>query len=437
LKTKIRPQTIGIIPLGCAKNLVDTEVLMRQLDANRFRLVVNPETIAGIDTVIINTCGFILDARKESIDLIMRYVHEKQQGRLSRLFVMGCLSERYEDQLRAEIPEVDDFFGVNDLVKIVNRVGGEVKTGRFGERQMITPAHYAYLKIAEGCNRNCSFCAIPMIRGKYRSRRMKDIITEARSLAARGVKEVNIISQDTTLYGVDLYHRKNLAQLLESLAGIPGLEWIRLHYTYPEGFPLEVLDIMKQYPNICHYIDIPLQHISSRILKSMRRGINGGGTRKLLNIIREHIPDISIRTSLIVGYPGETAKEFAELRDFVMAEKFDRLGVFTYSHEEGTEAFGLKDNIPGSVKRKRADEIMQIQEEISLELNMRKVGSVMKVLVDREENEFFAGRSEHDSPEVDNEVLIRKSGTKIKPGNFYHVLITEAMSFDLTGEILS
>ncbi len=436
MKTKTRPQTIGIIPLGCAKNLVDTEVLMRQLDANRFQLILNPESIAGIDTVIINTCGFILDARKESIDLILRFVRAKQQGQLNHLFIMGCLSQRYEDQLRKEIPEVDDFFGVNDLEKIVKRVGGEFSTNLTGERQMITPSHYTYLKIAEGCNRKCSFCAIPMIRGKYISRPMKEILTEARLLAGRGVKEINIISQDTTCYGVDLYHRKKLARLLESLAMIPGLEWIRLHYTYPEGFPLEVLEIMKMYPNICHYIDIPLQHISSRILRSMRRGIEGEGTRKLIRHIREKIPDVSIRTSLIVGYPGETAKEFAELKDFVIRERFDRLGVFTYSHEEGTEAFRLKDDIPGSVKRKRADEIMKIQEEISYDLNLRKVGSIMKVLIDREEGDFFIGRSEYDSPEVDNEVLIRKSGQKIKTGNFYTVMISEATNFDLMGIIL-
>jgi ribosomal protein S12 methylthiotransferase len=408
---------------------------MRQLDANRFRLILNPENIMEIDTVIINTCGFILDARKESIDLILRFARAKQQGQLTFLFVMGCLSQRYEDQLRKEIPEVDGFFGVNDLEKIVNRVGGEFRTDLAGERKMITPSHYAYLKIAEGCSRKCSFCAIPLIRGKYISRPMGEILSEARLLAERGVKEINIISQDTTYYGIDLYRRKKLARLLESLAMIPGSEWIRLHYTYPEGFPLEVLDIIKKYPNICHYIDIPLQHISSRILRSMRRGIESEGTRRLIRHIREKIPDVSIRTSLIVGYPGETAREFAELKDFVIRERFERLGVFTYSHEEGTEAFRLKDDIPGSVKRKRADEIMKIQEEISCDLNLRKVGSIMKVLVDREEGDFFIGRSEYDSPEVDNEVLIRKSGQKIKTGNFYTVRIEEAMSFDLVGSI--
>lgn len=436
MKTKTAPQKIGIIPLGCAKNLVDTEVLMRQLDANRFRLILNPESLTGIHTVIINTCGFILDARKESIDLILRFVRAKQQGRLTNLFVMGCLSQRYEDELRKEIPEVDDFFGVNDLEKIVRRVGGEFNAHLPGEPQMITPSHWAYLKIAEGCNRRCSFCAIPLIRGKYISRPVEDLVAEARLLAARGVKELNIISQDTTSYGIDLYHRKKLGRLLESLAPIPGLEWIRLHYTYPEGFPPDLLKIIMEHPNICHYIDIPLQHISSRILKSMRRGIDDEGTRKLIRQIRATIPDVSIRTSLIVGYPGETAEEFGELKNFVIRERFDRLGVFTYSHEEGTDAFRLKDDIPDSVKRKRADEIMKIQEDISHDLNREKIGSVMKVMVDREEGDFYIGRSEFDSPEVDNEVLIRKSGRKLKSGNFYMVTVSEAMSFDIVGTIL-
>lgn len=436
MKTKTHPLTIGIIPLGCAKNLVDTEVLMRQLDANRFRLVVNPEDLSGIDTVIINTCGFIHDARKESIDLILRFVHAKQQKQLTHLFVMGCLSQRYEEQLRKEIPEVDDFFGVNDLEKIISRVGGKFRINLIGEHPMITPSHSAYLKIAEGCNRKCSFCAIPLIRGKYISRPIEVILEEASLLAGRGVKEINIISQDTTSYGVDLYHRKELAALLESLANIKGLEWIRLHYTYPEGFPSEVLDIMTRYPNICHYIDIPLQHISSRILRSMRREITNDGIRRLLRSIRDKIPGVSIRTSLIIGYPGETSKEFDQLKDFVIRERFDRLGVFKYSHEEGTEAFRLKDDIPGSVKKKRADEIMKIQEEISYELNLTKVGSILKVIVDRDEGDYLIGRSEFDSPEVDNEVLILKSGQKIKTGNFYDVRISEAMSFDLVGTIV-
>ncbi len=402
---------------------------------NNFRIVHNPEKISGIRTMVINTCGFIRDAKQESIDTILEYVQLKKAGKINHLFVMGCLSERYKEQLRKEIPEVDEYFGVNNLEEIIVRVGGEYKRNLIGERRLTTPSHFAYLKIAEGCDRQCSFCAIPLIRGKHRSRPLQEILTEAKTLVSNGVKELNIISQDTTYYGFDFDKRKHLPELLSGLAEIQGLDWIRLHYTYPDGFPLSILDVMKHYPNICKYIDIPLQHISPRILRSMRRGASAKETIRLISKIRETIPEIALRTSLIVGYPGESKREFDELAHFVSEQKFDRLGVFTYSHEEDTHSYNLKDNIRPMIKNKRAAEIMSIQESISLEKNLSKTGTMMKVIVDREENDFYIGRTEFDSPEVDNEVLIRKT-SKLKTGSFYKVKIVEALNFDLVGEIV-
>jgi ribosomal protein S12 methylthiotransferase len=434
LKTKFNQHKIGIVSLGCAKNLVDTEVLMRQLDANRYHLILDPSENDKIDTAIINTCGFIMNAKNESIETILRFVKARKNGNIGNLYVMGCLSERYKDQLKQEIPEVDDFFGVNELKNIITRIGGRFRKNLVGERKITTPSHYSYLKIAEGCSRKCSFCAIPFIRGNHVSRPMEEIIKEARYLVKMGVKEINIISQDTTYYGLDIYHQRILPELLTSISGIEGLEWIRLHYTYPDGFPDGVLEVIRDHDNICKYIDIPLQHINSGILNSMRRGIDKEGTIKLINKIRNTIPGVAIRTSLIVGYPGESDKEFTELKEFVQGYKFDRLGVFTYSHEEDTTAFWLKDKSPAGVKEKRAAEIMKIQEEISLELNNRKINKFFKVIIDRKEGDFFIGRTEIDSPEIDNEVLLPVSDNNLTIGNFYTVKIISADNFDLYGE---
>jgi len=436
LKTKPIPHKIGIVSLGCAKNLVDTEVLMRQLDASAFQIILNPTEKDKIDTAIINTCGFILDAKNESVEMILRFVKEKTGGHLQSLFVMGCLSERYREQLLKEIPEVDAFFGVNELGKIVERVGGKFRKDLLGERMLATPSHYAYLKIAEGCDRHCSFCSIPGIRGKHISRPMDEIIREAAILAAKGVKEINVISQDTTYYGLDLYKKRMLAVLLEQLSDIPGLEWIRVHYTYPEGFPVEVIEVIKRHDNICKYIDIPLQHASSKILKSMNRGINKEQTLDLVSFIRKELPEAVIRTTLITGYPGETVEDFRELKEFIAVCRFDRLGVFAYSHEEGTAAYSLKNTVSEKVKTARVAELMEMQQDISLELNTLRIGKTMKVMIDSEENEYYTGRTEFDSPEIDNEVLISKGNRKLKTGNFYNAKITSADNFDLYAEIV-
>jgi ribosomal protein S12 methylthiotransferase len=436
VKTKLHPQKIGIVSLGCAKNLVDTELLMKQLDGNRFQLVMNPSLKDRIDTAIINTCGFILDAKKESIETILEFARAKQNGSLRYLFVMGCLPQRYQDELEHGIPEVDGFFGVDQLREIIARVGGQYRKELTGERMITTPSHYSYLRIAEGCDRKCSFCTIPFIRGKHDSRPMKSILREAKTLAESGVKELNIISQDTTYYGLDRYHKRMLPDLMEKLSQTRGVEWIRLHYTYPDGFPLRLLDVINDHPNICRYIDIPVQHISSRILRSMKRGMDRKDTIKLLETIRKKIPGVALRSTLITGYPGETKKEFGELRDFVIRTEFDRLGVFTYSHEEGTASGMMADSVPEKVKQERADELMSIQQEISLKLNRKKTGKIFKVIIDRKEDGFYIGRTEFDSPEVDNEVLVKAGSLKIHTGEFYNVLITGAGDFDLTGEIV-
>jgi ribosomal protein S12 methylthiotransferase len=424
-----------MVSMGCAKNLVDSELLMKQLEANQFRLVFDPADTKGIDSAIINTCGFINDAKQESIDTILQFVQAKKDNQIEHVYVMGCLSERYRDKLQCEIPEVDAFFGVNDLEKIIGHIGGTFKKLLLGERKITTPSHYAYVKIAEGCDRKCSFCAIPMIRGNHVSRPIEDIVGEVTHLVASGVKEINIIAQDTTYYGLDLYKKRLLPELLDTLANIGGLEWIRLHYTYPDGFPPELLKVIETHSNICNYIDIPLQHISDRILKSMRRGLDGAKTRKLVDSVRTAIPGVAIRTTFITGYPGETRKEFEELRNFIEETRFDRLGVFTYSHEEDTAAFQLKDTVSAKLKQQRAEELMAIQEEISLALNRDKVGNTMKILVDRMEGDYYIGRTEYDSPEVDNEVLIPVSDSRLETGAFYNVKITKAESFDLIAEL--
>ncbi len=435
MKTRSHPHRIGIVSLGCAKNLVDTEVLMKQLDASQFKLILDPTDKDLLDTAIINTCGFILDAKQESIDTIFQFVQAKKNGQLKNLFVMGCLSQRYKEHLVKEIPEVDEYFGVNNLMQIVERVGGEFRSNLLGERYLTTPSHFAYLKIAEGCDRSCSFCSIPMIRGKHISKPIELVLQEAESLIRQGVKEINVISQDTTYYGLDLYKKRRLPELLSKLASLPGIEWLRLHYTYPDGFPEELLDVIMSQNTICKYIDIPLQHINSRILNSMKRGMDTAETHKLVNTIRTRVPGIAVRTTFIVGYPGETEKEFEELKDFVRSSRFERMGVFIYSHEEATLAYNLKDDIPASVKTSRANELMEIQEGISFEMNQNKINQILKVIIDRKEGEYFIGRTEIDSAEVDNEVLIRSGKNELFPGNFCDTRIISADQFDLYGKI--
>jgi len=424
---------INIITLGCSKNLVDSEVLMGQLKANNVSVTHQSDENANI--IIINTCGFIEDAKQESIDTIFQFVEAKKNGIIEKVFVMGCLSERYKSTLKNEIPEVDGFFGVNELPEIIDAIGAKYNKGQIENRIITTPSHYAYLKISEGCDRKCSFCAIPLIRGKHISKPIEVIVSEAKSLVSKGVKELILIAQDLTYYGVDIYKKQKLAQLIIELEKIQGVEWIRLHYTYPASFPDDVLDVISKSTKVCNYIDIPLQHISDNILKSMKRGITADGTRKLIDKIRRKIPKIAIRTTMMVGYPRETDKDFSELIDFIQKYKFERLGVFTYSAEEDTFADILNDDVPKLLKKQRADKIMEIQEKISFELNNQKVGKIFKVLIDREEGNYYIGRTEFDSPEVDNEVLVKKDDFEIIPGNFYFVKIIKADYFDLYGQI--
>lgn len=393
------------------------------------------ETAGKADSVVINTCGFIGDAKEESIDTILHYIKLKQQGKLKRVFVMGCLSERYKPSLISEIPEVDEYFGVNDLAGVIRALGAEYRDSLVGERYLTTPPHYAYLKIAEGCDRRCSFCAIPGIRGKHVSKPIEQVIKEAEMLADRGVKELLLISQDLTYYGADLYGKIALTELVRQLSDLNRFDWIRLHYTFPSGFPDDLIDLMRERANICNYIDIPLQHISDPVLKSMRRGINSADTRALIASMRERLPQAAIRTAFIVGYPGETEDNFNELKQFVEEAQFDRMGVFTYSHEEDTHAYSLIDDVPEDIKQARAAELMAVQQEISAKLNAKKIGSTLKVLIDRKEGNYYIGRSEFDSPEVDNEVLI-EDGVVLEIGDFYSILITAADDFDLYGEIV-
>ena len=433
MRTKSSKKKINIVSLGCSKNLVDSEVLMGQLKANDFK--VNFESDEEADVVVINTCGFINDAKEESIDIILQYINAKEQGLIDNVYVMGCLSERYIKELETEIPDVDKYFGVNDINKVVTQLGGDYKKELIGERQLTTPKQYAYLKISEGCDRRCTFCAIPSIRGKHKSKPKEEIISETRRLVAKGVKEVILIAQDLTYYGYDLYGKNEFANLLQSIAGIKGIEWIRLHYAYPAGFPVEVLDVIKERSNICNYIDMPIQHINNRILSLMQRGHTKEGTTKLLDKIRTSLPEAALRTTLIVGFPGETEEEFNELVDFVQEYKFDRLGVFTYSPEEGTRAFKLPDNVPEELKQARLEKIMAVQQEVSLEKNTARVGKVFKTMIDRKEGEFYIGRTEYDSPEVDNEMIIDPEGKELEIGKFYPVIVSKADFFDLFGKI--
>ncbi len=433
---KSHPRKVNIITLGCAKNLVDSELLMRQIVAQGIE-VVHDSKDADARTVIINTCGFIQDAKQESIDTILEYVRDKEEGRLDELYVIGCLSERYKIELQKEIPEVDRYFGLKEIRQIISQLGGRYRKELVGERLLITPSHYAYLKISEGCDRKCSFCAIPMIRGKQKSRPVEDLIAEARSLLEKGVREIILIAQDLTAYGTDLYGKRELPLLLDSLAGLDGLSWIRLHYAYPASFPEEVLEQMQKYPNICNYLDIPFQHIADTVLSNMHRGIDRKGTLDLLNRIRNIVPDAALRTTLLVGHPGEGDKEFNELLEFVKHARFERLGVFAYSEEEGTWGAGnLEDSVPPEVKQSRIEELMLLQQGISLEINEKRVGEVLRVLIDRKEGDYYVGRTEFDSPDIDNEVLLQ-SNSDIGIGSFVNAHIKEAREFDLYGFAVS
>jgi len=435
LRVKKIPKNVRVVTLGCSKNLVDSEVLMRQLEVGGFNLV--PESSVGNEhIVVINTCGFINDAKEESIETILKFAQARKKGKIESLFVMGCLSQRYKKELANEIHEVDGFFGVSELPEILKAVGADYQKELLGERHLTTPSHFAYLKISEGCDRTCSFCAIPLIRGKHQSKTIEEIVAEAKFLASKGVKELLLIAQDLTYYGLDIYKSRSLASLLKELVKIDGIQWIRLHYAYPAGFPEDVLEIMTSEPKICKYLDIPLQHISDKILKSMHRNHDAGQTRQLINRIRERVPGVALRTTMIVGYPGETESDFEMLKDFVKKTRFERFGVFTYSAEENTTAHTLPDDVPDETKQQRANEIMEIQEQISLELNKSRIGETLKVIIDRLEGGFWVGRSQFDSPEVDNEILIPEENI-LTPGQFYAVKITGAEAFDLFGEVQS
>lgn len=408
---------------------------MAQLKANKFE--VEHESMSDdAEIVIINTCGFIDNAKQESIDTILRYAEAKQEGMVDKLYVTGCLSERYKDELEAEIPEVDSFFGTRDLPRLLKTLKADYKHELIGERLLTTPSHYAYFKIAEGCDRPCSFCAIPLMRGKHVSTPIEELVKQAEGLAAQGVKELMLIAQDLTYYGLDIYKKRALADLLRALSDVEGIEWIRLHYAYPSGFPMDVLEVMNERDNICKYLDIPLQHGSTKVLKDMRRGITREKTEELIDKIREMVPGIAIRTTLIAGYPGETEEDFQEMYDWVAKSKFDRLGIFTYSHEENTHAYNFEDDVPDEVKKERADAIMELQSGISYDLNQDKVGKTFKVLFDRVEGDYFIGRTEFDSPEVDNEVLVRKDSAYVRIGDFANVKITKADHYDLYGEVI-
>lgn len=427
---------INVITLGCSKNTVDSEHLMARLAAAGYEVVFDSER-ADADTVVINTCGFIGDAKRESIETILAAAAAKQAGRIGHLFVIGCLSERYADELRAEIPEVDDYFGARDWSGIIAALGAESRDNLATERMLTTPDHYAYLKISEGCNWLCGYCAIPLIRGKHVSVPMETVLEEARRLAARGVKELMVIAQDTTYYGIDLYGRRRLADLLTELCRIDGIEWVRLHYAYPASFPDEVIDTMAREPKICKYLDIPFQHISDRMLSAMKRRHTKAEAMDLIRRLRERIPDIALRTTLLVGYPTETEADVAELEEFVREARFDRLGVFPYSEEDGTySAENLPDDVPDEEKQRRADRIMALQERISLENNLARVGRVMRVVVDSRQGDYYVARSEYDSPEVDQEILIPAAGRRLLRGRFYDVRITGAEDYDLYAEAI-
>lgn len=426
---------INVVTLGCSKNVYDSEVLMGQLKANNKEVVHEDENDEG-NIVVINTCGFIGKAKEESVNTILHYVDKKEAGSVDKIFVTGCLSERYKPDLEKEITDVDQYFGTHDLPNLLNALEADYKHELLGERLTTTPKHYAYLKIAEGCDRPCSFCAIPLMRGGHVSTPIEQLITEAESLASNGVKELILIAQDLTYYGLDLYKKRALADLLKALTRVDGIEWIRLHYAFPTGFPVDVLDVMKNEPKVCNYLDIPLQHINSVLLKSMRRGNTSEKTIELINRFRETVPEMAIRTTFIAGYPGETEEQFEELKEFVKNTKFERMGCFTYSHEENTHAYDLVDDVPEEIKERRVAELMEVQGQISFDLNQKKVGKTFKCIFDRKEGNYFIGRTEFDSPDVDNNVIVDATKYYLQIGQFIDISITEATDFDLYGHPL-
>lgn len=431
MRTKsLKNNTINVVTLGCSKNVYDSEVLMGQLRASNKQVVHE----ASGNIVVINTCGFIANAKEESVNTILEYVRQKEAGEVDKVFVTGCLSERYKPDLEKEIPNVDAYFGTRDLPRLLKALGADYRHELIGERLITTPGHFAYLKIAEGCDRPCSFCAIPLMRGKHRSTPIESLVSEATALAAKGVKELILIAQDLTYYGLDLYKKRALAELLRALVKVEGIAWIRLHYAFPTGFPMDVIEVMKQEPKICNYLDIPLQHISDPVLKSMRRGTTRIKTTRLLEDIRTTLPEIAVRTTLIVGYPGETEEDFQLLKSWVSEMRFERLGCFTYSHEENTHAYLLEDDVPEAIKQQRANEIMEVQSQISWERNQEKIGRTFRCMIDRKEGSYFIGRTEYDSPDVDNEVLIDAAKFYVKIGEFVDVVVTAAADYDLYGD---
>lgn len=434
MKTKsFKKNKINVITLGCSKNVYDSEVLMGQLTANKFD-VSHESTEDDSGIVIINTCGFIDNAKQESIDTILEFAQAKEAGKIDKLIVTGCLSERYKPELSKEIKNVDEFFGTRDLPLLLKSLGADYKHELIGERLLTTPKHYAYLKISEGCDRPCSFCAIPLMRGTHKSTPIEELVSQAKTLATNGVKELILIAQDLTYYGLDIYKKRNLSELLKNLSDVNGIEWIRLHYAFPSGFPTDILDVMNERENICKYLDMPLQHISDNMLKSMRRGTTRQKTNDLISEIRSKVPGIALRTTLIGGYPGETESDFEEMKTWVQESRFDRLGIFAYSHEENTHAYLLKDDVPDETKRERCADIMAIQQQISSEINEQKIGKTFKVLFDRKEGGYFVGRTEYDSPEVDNEVLLEAKENYVRIGDFANIKIIDSGEFDLFGE---
>ena len=434
MKTKAKKKDkVNIVTLGCSKNLVDSEVILTQLKGNKVDTT-HESVKDDANIVIVNTCGFIDNAKQESIDTILRYADAKEKGQIDKLYVTGCLSQRYKDNLEIEIPSVDAFFGTMELPLLLRKFNADYKHELVGERITTTAQHYSYLKIAEGCDRPCSFCAIPLMRGKHVSKPIEQLVKEAKSLARNGTKELLLIAQDLTYYGLDIYKKRELSELLKHLSDVEGIEWIRLHYAYPAGFPMDVLDVMAERDNICNYLDIPLQHGSDKVLKLMRRGITRVKTEALIDTIREKVPGIALRTTLIAGHPGAGEEDFEEMMRFVEKSRFERLGIFTYSHEEDTHSHSMKDDIPPEVKQERANQVMDLQERISLELNEEKVGKTFKVLIDRKEGGDFIGRTEFDSPEVDNEVIISAEKNYLRIGDFANILINNATEFDLFGE---
>ena len=434
MRTKTsKKNKINVVTLGCSKNIYDSEVLMGQLKANNKEVVHEDENDDG-NIVVINTCGFIGKAKEESINTILYYVDKKEKGLVDKVYVTGCLSERYKPDLEKEIPDVDEYFGTHDLPNLLKVLEADYKHELIGERLTTTPKHYAYLKIAEGCDRPCSFCAIPLMRGKHISTPIEELVEEASKLAEKGIKELILIAQDLTYYGLDIYKKRALADLLKELVKIEGIEWIRLHYAFPTGFPLDVLEVMKNESKVCNYLDIPLQHINTEILTSMRRGTTSEKTRKLIQQFREAVPNMAIRTTLIVGYPGETEEKFEELKQWVIDTRFDRLGAFAYSHEENTHAATLVDDVPEEVKEQRVAEIMEVQSQISWELNQEKISRVFKCIFDRKEGNYFYGRTEFDSPDVDNDVLVDATKHYVQIGKFVNIKIVDAGDFDLYGE---